>query len=82
MNTPKVVGLIVAGITAACVAFVIVLFVIKLLWAWTIPDLLPGAVEQGLVSGSISWLTAAKLALFVAVLSGIAGGCRGSHEKN
>lgn len=82
MNASKVVGLIVAGITAACVAFVVVLFVIKLLWAWTIPDIFPGAVGQGLVAGSISWLTAAKVALFVAVLSGIAGGSRGSHKKN
>ena len=82
MNASKAVALIVAGVTAACVAFVVVLFVIKLLWAWTIPDLFPGAVEQGLVAQSISWLTAAKVALFVAVLSGIAGGCRSSHKES
>jgi len=82
MNASKVVGLIVAGVTAACVAFVVVLFVIKLLWAWTIPDVFPGAVDQGLVAGSISWITAAKVALFIAVLSGIAGGCRSSHKEN
>jgi hypothetical protein len=80
MSTSKVVGMIVAGITAACVAFVVVLLVIKLLWAWTIPDLFPGAVEQGLVARSISWLTAAKVAIFVAVLSGITGGHR-SHRR-
>ncbi len=44
-----------------------------MLWAWTIPDLFPGAVDQGLVAGSISWLTAFKLALFVALLTGITG---------
>jgi hypothetical protein len=82
MTASKVVALIIAGVTVACVAFVVVLLVIKLLWAWTIPDLLPGAVEQGLVARSISWLTAAKVALFVAVLSGIAGGCRSSHRES
>ena len=74
MSGSKIAGLIVAGITVACVAFVVVLFLIKALWAWTVPDLFPGAVEQGLVAGSISWLTAGKVALFIAILSGIAGG--------
>ena len=85
MNRAKVagliVGLIVAGITIACVAFVVVLLLIKVLWAWTVPDLFPGAVEQGLVAKSISWMTAVKLALFVAILSGICGS-RVSHKKN
>jgi ubiquinone/menaquinone biosynthesis C-methylase UbiE len=62
------------GCRSNVVAFVVALFVIKLLWAWTVPDLFPGAVEQGLVAGSLSWLTAAKLAIFMAVLSGISGG--------
>ena len=74
MTRSKWAGVLVAGITVACVAFVVVLLLIKALWAWTIPDLFPGAVKQGLVAGSISWLTAVKLAIFVAVLSGLAGG--------
>ena len=74
MTGSKVAGLIVAGITVACIAFVVVLFLIKFLWAWTIPDLFPGAVEQGLVAKTISWLTAGKIAIFIAILSGIAGG--------
>jgi hypothetical protein len=52
---------------------VVVLLLVKLLWAWTIPDLMPGAVEQGLVAGNISWLTALKLALFVAVVGAFIG---------
>ncbi len=80
MAVRAVVGIIVAGITVACVAFVAFLFLIKFLWAWTVPDLFPGAVEQGLVAGTISWLTAIKLAIFIAVLSGIAGG-RHTHKK-
>lgn len=62
------------------IAFAVMLLVVKLLWAWTIPDLFPGAVEQGLVAGSISWWTAFKLAVFVAVLAGLAGGRRGQSE--
>ena len=45
------------------------LFLIKILWAWTMPDLFPGAVEQGLVAGELSWLTSFKLALFLSLLS-------------
>ena len=56
---------------------VIVLLLVKLLWAWTIPDIFPGAVSQGLIAGSISWFTAFKIAVFVAVLAGLAGVRRG-----
>jgi len=62
------------GITALVVfIFLVMLFVVKILWAWTIPDLFPGAVEQGLVAKSISWFTAFKLAIFVAIMGGVAG---------
>lgn len=81
MSKSEVAGIVLAGITAACVAFVVVLLLLKVLWSWTIPDLFPGAVEQGLVARSISWLTAAKLAIFVAVLSGTAGRHR-SQKKD
>ncbi len=47
--------------------------IMKLLWAWTVPDLFPGAVEQGLVAESISWYTALKLAIFVAAIGGLSG---------
>jgi len=47
-------------------------FIIKLLWAWTIPDLFPGAVKEGLVAAEISWLTSFKLALFFGLLTGAA----------
>ncbi len=60
---PIILGIIVAAF-----------FIIKLLWAWTIPDLFPGAVEQGLVAAEISWLTSFKLALFFGILTGLAKG--------
>ncbi len=63
------------------VAVVIMLLVVKLLWAWTIPDLFPGAVQQGLIAGTISWWTAFKVAIFVAVMAGLAGGRRGHQER-
>jgi len=55
------------------VVCVLVLFLVKFLWAWTVPDLFPGAVEQGLIAKSISWLTALKVAIFVGVLASITG---------
>lgn len=80
MSRSKIGTVIIAVLAVAGVAFVVMLFVIKLLWAWTIPDLFPGAVEQGLVAGEVSWFTAVKIAIFVAVLSGIAGG-HSSHRR-
>ena len=62
------------GILGAIVLF---LLVVKLLWAWTIPDLFPGAVEQGLITPSVSWLTAFKVAIFFGVLT---GGARGQQH--
>ena len=47
--------LLVPGILAlAAVVVVVMLLVVKLLWAWTIPDLFPGAVQQGLIAARIS----------------------------
>ena len=54
-------------------------FIIKLLWAWTIPDLFPGAVEQGLVAAKISWLTSFKLAIFFGILTGASKGSSSSN---
>ena len=65
---------IVPGVLALIAAvFVLMLFLVKVLWAWTVPDLFPGAVEQGLVASTISWYAALKVAIFLAVLAGIAG---------
>jgi len=66
----RLTAIITGAIAIAVVAFVVVMFLVKILWAWTVPDLFPGAVEQGLVAESISWLTAVKIAIFVAILSG------------
>lgn len=54
--------------------FVIALFLVKVLWAWTVPDLFPKAVKEGYVASQIGWLTALKLAVFIAVLTGFSRG--------
>ena len=62
------------GILAVVVgALVIGLLLVKLLWAWVIPDLFPGAVAQGLIAESISWFTAFKLAVVLSILAGAGG---------
>ena len=72
---------IVPGVLALILlAFIVALFLVKILWAWTIPDLFPGAVEQGLIAKEISWYTSLKVAIFVAALAGIAGIRRGKKS--
>jgi hypothetical protein len=66
-------AMVLGGLIAAGVLFVLVILPVKLLWDWIVPDLFPGAVEQGLVAGSISWWTAAKLSLAIAFLTAILG---------
>jgi len=65
----KIFALISGGIGIMIGIMTIAFFVIKFLWAWTIPDLFPGAVEQGLIATEISWFTSFKLALFFGILS-------------
>lgn len=61
MGVPAVVILL-AGI------FAIGILLIKLFWSWTIPELFPQAVSQGLIAEKISWWTALKLSVFVSLL--------------
>jgi len=63
---------IIPGILALIVGvFIITFLIIKWLWAWTIPDLFPGAVDTGLIAKEISWFTSFKLAIFLTVITGI-----------
>lgn len=73
MKKKWLIGLIPAILAIAAGVFVVALLLVKVLWSWTVPDLFPGAVAQGLVAKDIGWLTAFKLALFVAVIAGTAG---------
>tara|TARA_B100001964_G_C13707521_1_gene368813 strand:+ start:23 stop:262 length:240 start_codon:yes stop_codon:yes gene_type:complete len=69
MNKSKLFAIIPGIIALVIVVLAVMFLVIKLLWAWTIPDLFPGAVEQGLIASEISWLTSFKLALFLGILT-------------
>lgn len=51
--------------------FVLGIFLIKWFWMWTIPELCPGAVAAGYVAARISWWTALKLSVLVALLAAI-----------
>ena len=39
-------------------------FLLKLFWAWIVPELLPGVVAQGLIVPALTWSLAFKLVLF------------------
>ncbi len=54
------------------VFFVISIFAIKILWTWTIPDIFPGAVNQGLIAKNISWFSAVKLSVLFSLIATVA----------
>ena len=71
MNKKIKVLAIIPGIITLFIGVVAIAFlVIKLLWAWIIPDLFPKAVEDGLIAAEISWFTSFKLAIFFGLLTG------------
>jgi len=76
MKGPKIVLAVAGGAVAMCVVFVIALLLIKVLWSWTVPDLFPGAVREGLIARTISWFSAVKVAVVLAVFSALARGGR------
>ena len=80
MHKPWLIAVIPGALAAAAGFFVLALFIVKLLWAWTIPDLFPGAVAQGLIAKEISWYAALKVAIFVGVFGGMTRGS--SHTRD
>jgi hypothetical protein len=71
------ISLVPGTLFVTAVVLLLALLLVKLLWAWTVPDLCPGAVKQGLIAETISWYAAFKLAIFIAVLAGVAREGRG-----
>ncbi|MCK4544407.1 hypothetical protein KAU43_02610 [candidate division WOR-3 bacterium] len=53
--------------------FLIGPYLIQWLWGWTIPDLFPGAVENGLIAKNIPWLTGLKVSILIAFLVAVSG---------
>ena len=73
MNKAWIMAIVPGLVALILVVMIFGLLLVKLVWSWTIPDLFPGAVAQGLVARDISWYTALKVAIFVALMAGIAG---------
>jgi uncharacterized membrane protein len=63
------------------VTFVIAIVLFKFVWAWVVPDLFPGAVDQGLIAANLTWLASLKLAVLVAVLSGFGPALSGAFVR-
>ena len=50
------------------VLFCAVAVAVKLVWIFLIPGLFPGAVSNGLVVASLSWVTAIKIAIIIVAI--------------
>lgn len=57
------------ALVTTVVAFGVGVILVKLLWAWTIPDLFPAAVDQGLIASGLTWLAAMKATALVAIFA-------------
>jgi len=71
------ISLVPGALFMTVVVLLLALLLVKLLWEWTVPDLFPGAVKQGLIAATITWYASFKLAIFIAVLAGVARAGRG-----
>jgi hypothetical protein len=50
------------------IALPVILILLKLLWAFTVPEVFPGAVQQGLITATLSWTAAFKVAVFIFIV--------------
>lgn len=50
------------------IALPVILVLLKLLWAFTVPEIFPGAVREGLIAATLSWTAAFKVAIFIFVV--------------
>ena len=78
---PWMIAIIPGMVVLLLILVVIFLFILKFVWAWLIPDLFPGAVEQGLVAAEISWFTAFKAAIALAIFGVMCGGKGGPKNE-
>jgi hypothetical protein len=71
------------GGASIVMSFVGVLLISKFLWGWVVPDLLPGAVDDGLIVAAIGWGTALKLGVVAAAVAAVVGrgGVRMEHGR-
>ena len=55
-------------IISMVIMLIVMASLLKLLWAWVVPELFPGAVAQSLIVPELSWSLAFKLVVFTIVL--------------
>ena len=63
------------------VTSVVAVVLFKFVWAWVVPDLFPGAVEQDLIAADLTWFASLKLAVLMAVLSGFYPALSGAFKR-
>lgn len=71
-KTVAVIGLVVMFFIVAFVA-------VMLLWQWIVPDVFSGAVSQGVLPASLTFVQAIKLSILLTIL-GLTG--RGGSKKS
>ncbi len=47
--------------------YAVFIVAVRYFWMWIIPDIFPGAVEQGLIAAELSWCSASKLSLAILI---------------
>ncbi|UCD41107.1 MAG: hypothetical protein JSV69_11020 [Chloroflexota bacterium] len=70
-----------SALITAAVTLVIGTVLFKVLWSWTVPELFPGAVVQGLILGEITWLTALKITGLFAILTSASSLIAGQWQR-
>ncbi len=76
-------GIIPGTLMLIAIVLVLGLFLVKVMWAWVVPDIFPEAVKQGLVTETISWFTSFKIAIALALFSGfISGAFKGRRFRH
>jgi hypothetical protein len=68
-------------LSSVVVTFILMLLILKLAWGWIVPELLPGMVAQGLIVSELTWLSAFKVALLAALVSGLGRMLVGSFNR-
>ena len=69
-----------AGFGSMVGLYLVSLLAFRFLWGWVVPDVLPGAVDDGLIAGALGWGASAKLAVPVALVGGMLGFHKGSES--
>ena len=71
----------ITALIQVAVMFVIALVLFKVVWAWVVPDLFAGAVDQGLIIADLTWSASLKLAVLVGVLGGFSPALTDAFKK-